>query len=223
MRQTLLFDCDGVLYPLSELPTKNLVEAMKETSRCDLGLSGDEQRLISKQTRENNQLGMFNYINAMCAYKNYNFDEFCERMATRVDYSKIRENRQLYLAIKQAALQYNVGILTNNSRAHTEAVIRQVFGCDAKLLETENISLFDVKKTEKNGIFLRKQSAGLKLICDRYGYEPAYTTLFDDAVENVVAAQKIGMNGVLIDKDNHLQKALRLFLQPPKIRGKYYE
>ena len=72
-KKTLLFDCDGVLYPLYQLPTQKIVLAMKETYRQDLGLSGDEQQKISEETRQNNRLGMFNYIKAMCKYKNYDY------------------------------------------------------------------------------------------------------------------------------------------------------
>ena len=223
MKPTLLFDCDGVLYPLSELPTRNIVTAMKETARTDLHLSGEEQKLISAQTISEKKLGMFNYIHAMCAYKNYDFDTFCRQMVERTDYSRINANLQLYNLLKQAAKQYHVGILTNNSRAHVEAVAQRVFKADASQLRNAGIEILDVTRTEKDGIFWRKQKEGLELICRKYGYIPAQTTLFDDAPDNLTAAREIGMNGVLINAENSLPQALKSYILPSRTKGKTYE
>ena len=62
MIKNILLDCDGVLYPLEELSTKEIVETMKHVYRNDVGLAPDEQRAISEKTIKENHLGMFNYI-----------------------------------------------------------------------------------------------------------------------------------------------------------------
>lgn len=219
-RQTLLFDCDGVLYPLSQLPTQDIVAAMKETYRQDLGLSGAEQQKISAETRQTNRLGMFNYIKAMCEYKKYNFEQFCAQMAERINYSNIGYNRGLTQMIFQASKHYNVGILTNNCRAHLAKVFEHAFGKSLEETEANGVKIFDITATEENGVFWRKQPEGLALICRRNGYQPAQTTLFDDAPANIESAHQIGMQGVLINEQMSLQKALMPFL---KIRDKSFE
>lgn len=211
--RTLLFDCDGVLYPLTQLPIQNIVLAMKETYRQDLGLSGEEQQKISEETRQTNHLGMFNYIKAICEYKNYDFEKFCMQMAERIDYSNITYNRNLTQMIFRVAKYYNVGILTNNSRAHLAKVLKHALGKSLEETEANGVRVFDITTTEENGIFWRKQPEGLALICQRNGYQPVQTTLFDDTPSNVGAAREIGMYGVLIGKQMSLQKALLPFLK----------
>ena len=219
-RQTLLFDCDGVLYPLTQLSTQDIVTAMKETYRQDLGLSGAEQQKISAETRQANRLGMFNYIKAMCEYKNYDFEQFCSQMAERIDYGNIAYNRNLARVIFHVAKHYNIGILTNNSRAHVAKVFEHAFGKSLEETEANGVKIFDITATEENGVFWRKQPEGLALICRRNGYQPAQTTLFDDAPANIESAHQIGMQGVLINEQMSLQKALMPFL---KIRDKSFE
>ena len=50
MIKNILLDCDGVLYPLEELSTKEIVETMKHVYRNNVGLAPDEQRAISEKT-----------------------------------------------------------------------------------------------------------------------------------------------------------------------------
>lgn len=219
-RQTLLFDCDGVLYPLTQLSTQDIVTAMKETYRQDLGLSGAEQQKISAETRQANRLGMFNYIKAMCEYKNYDFKQFCSQMAERIDYGNIAYNRNLVRVIFHVAKHYNIGILTNNSRAHVAKVFEHALGKSLEETEANGVRIFDITATAENGVFWCKQPEGLLLICQRNGYEPAQTTLFDDAPANIESAHQVGMQGVLINEQMSLQKALMPFL---KIRDKSFE
>lgn len=210
-KKTLLFDCDGVLYPLYQLPTQKIVSAMKETYRQDLGLSGEEQQKISEETRQNNRLGMFNYIKAMCEYKNYDYDSFCAQMAERIDYSNIEYNPYIAQTIPHLAALYNVGILTNNSRAYLAKVVERVMAQPLEKLEASGVKIFDITATEENGVFWRKQPKGLALVCRRNGYQPAQAYLFDDAPANIDAAKEVGMHGILIDNDTNLEKALMLF------------
>ena len=102
-KQALILDCDGVLYPISQISLAEFVDAMKQTYREELKIDGKTQALISEQTIAQNRLGMFNYIKAMCDYADYNFDEFCLKMQSRVDYDKITPDYGLYKQLLNTA------------------------------------------------------------------------------------------------------------------------
>ena len=132
-------------------------------------------------------------------------------MAERIDYSNIEYNPYIAQTIPHLAALYNVGILTNNSRAHLAKVVERVMAQPLEKLEASGVKIFDITATEENGVFWRKQPEGLALVCRLNGYQPAQTYLFDDAPANIDAAKEVGMHGILIDNDTNIEKALMLF------------
>ena len=138
-KQTLILDCDGVLYPITQISLAEFVDAMKQTYREELKIDGKTQAQISEKTISEKRLGMFNYIKAMCDYADYNFDEFCLKMQDRVDYDKITPDYGLYNQLLNTAKDRQVVILTNNHVAHLDKVLQKRFGKNLFEVEADGI------------------------------------------------------------------------------------
>ncbi len=207
--KTLLVDCDGVLYPFSQLSLKDFVSAMKETYRHDVKISGRVQAKISKETITQNKLGMFNYIKAICDEVGYDFDTFCRQMFTRVDYGKITRDDALYKSLVRTANSQQVVVLTNNHFYHLNNVLQHRFGKSVFDFENDGIRCYDITASEKNGVFYPKQNPeALAAFAQKIGVSVYECILLDDMQRNIDAARKIGMSGVLIDEKFTLKQYL---------------
>lgn len=224
MIKNILLDCDGVLYPLNELATKDIVDAMKFVYRNEVGLTPEEQKFVSEKTITENHLGMFNYINEICRYKHYSFDEFCASVADKTDYGNINSNKNLWTSLQNATAKYNVSIFTNNSRPHLEKVLNRVFAIGVSDLEKSGISVYDIKATEKDGYFLPKQDKnGFSSFLKKLNLNANETLLFDDAPINIKRAHEAGMHAILITPENPLSKELNKLTGKVIRSGKTYE
>lgn len=223
--KTILIDCDGVLYPLSELSTAEIVDAAKQTYREDLKLTGAEQQMISEQSIAEGHLGLFNYLKAICEHKNYDFNRFCTNMAERIDYSRIQPNKSLWLKLQSLTSQYNVAIASNNSRAHIGKVTERLFGKNADDMEKSGIKIFDITDMrDREGWFLPKRVPNaLKFLAAQNNYSLPETILFDDTSNNIKTARQIGMYATLITAKNTLENNLQTFVRKPFNRGRAYE
>lgn len=208
-KKTLIIDCDGVLYPSSQISLQDFVSAMKETYRQDLGVSGEIQSQVSAETTAQKKLGMFNYIKAMCEKTGYSFEQYCQKMFDRVDYEKIQQDKALLQLLLVASQRDEVTILTNNHYAHLDKVLRHRF--DKSLFEMEDLGIkcYDITSSEQNGVFYPKQDPkGLLLFLQRLDRRPENCVLIDDSPRNIKTAQSIGMRGVLIDEEYPLSAYL---------------
>lgn len=213
-KKNLIFDCDGVLYPLPVLPIQNIIEPMIDLFRRKLKISGEEQIYISNKTVNEKHLGMFNYIKEMCAFKNYDFRTFCRQLADQIDYSGIQKNQVLWEKLEQLSQQNQLYILSNNCREHIEKVVQNLFAKNLGDLEAIGMKIYDITCSERDGYFHPKQSPlGLEYFLQNIQAKPEDCTLFDDAIINIEAAQKIGMRGVLVD----YQKGVTNYLAPAKL------
>lgn len=209
-KQALILDCDGVLYPISQIPLAEFVDAMKQTYREELKLDGKTQALISEQTIAKNRLGMFNYIKAMCDYADYNFDEFCLKMQSRIDYDKITPDYGLYKQLLNTAKDKQVLILTNNHMAHLDKVLQKRFGKTVFEVESDGIDCFDIKTMERNGVFYPKQNPqALQNFAAKINQLPENCTLVDDTEKNLISAKQAGMKAVLINEKFTLRQYLQ--------------
>lgn len=209
MPKTLLIDCDGVLYPFSQLPIGSLVSAIKETYRYDVKIDGSTQAKISEETIAKNQLGMFNYIKALCQHANYDFDMFCKKMFEKIDYGNITRDDGLYQALARRAKVQPLVILTNNHIQHLNNVLRQRFGKSVADFEKAGIRCYDITSSEQNGVFYPKRNPqSLILLAEKIGVSVYDCIMLDDTPHNIEAAKSTGMPGILIDKKFTLKKYL---------------
>lgn len=223
--KNIIMDCDGVLYPLSELPTLRIISAAKETYREDLGITGEEQAGISEQTIHDGRLGLFNYIKALCEYKNFNFNKFCDNMAERIDYGNIRPNMSLWKKLQSLSNQYNLAILSNNSRPHIEKVTQRLFSKSISEMEDAGIKIFDITSLKGfDGWFRpKREPCSLNIFLKNNGYNPSESILFDDTMQNITAAHRAGMRATLITENNTLENNLQSFIRMPYVRGNTHE
>lgn len=209
-KQALILDCDGVLYPISQISLAEFVDAMKQTYREELKIDGKTQALISEQTIAKNRLGMFNYIKAMCDYADYNFDEFCLKMQSRIDYDKITPDYGLYKQLLGTVKDKQVVILTNNHMAHLDKVLQKRFGKTVFEVEDDGIECFDIKTMERNGVFYPKQNPqALANFAAKINQLPENCTLVDDTEKNLISAKQAGMKAVLINEKFTLRQYLQ--------------
>lgn len=218
-------DCDGVLYPLHELSTIRIISAAKKTYREDLGITGEEQAAISEQTIHDGKLGLFNYLKALCEYKNYDFNEFCDSMVERIDYSTIRQNMALWEELQALSFKYNLSVLSNNCKSHIEKVTQRLFSKSISEMEDNGIKIFDITTLKgPDGWFSpKREPCSLDIFLQNNKYEPRESILFDDTMQNIEAARHIGMHATLITPNNTLESNLRPFIRKPCIKGNIYE
>ena len=208
-KSTIILDCDGVLYPNSELTFDDFVKAMKTAFHQDVKLSSDLQKQISEDTIAKKHLGMFNYIKAVCEHTGYGFGRFCEKMQSYVDYSKISQDMQLFGLLSAAARDNEIVILTNNHISHLDKVLRHRFNKTVFDMENAGIKCFDIQSMERNGVFYPKQDdKALAMFAAKIGRRPQDCTLVDDTEKNVDAARRNGMHTVFINENFTLQQYL---------------
>lgn len=214
-----------MLYPLSELSTFNIISAAKKTYREDLQIDGEEQAGIAEQTIHDGRLGLFNYLKAICEYKRYDFNLFCKNMVERTDYSRIKPNAGLWNKLQMLSSQYNLAVLSNNSRPHIEKVLQKLFSKSIYEVEDAGLKIFDITATRgQDGWFNPKRVlCSLEIFAHKNGYEPRETILFDDAMQNITAAHRAGMRATLITPENTLENNLQPFIKKPFAKEKIYE
>ena len=213
-KQTLILDCDGVLYPISQLATADIVSAMKETLDS-LSVAPQVVEEVSAQTKGS---GMFNYIHQLCKVAKVDFADFCTSMQSKIDYSKNTRYESLLKKINQTKKDYDVVILTNNHQAHLNQVLELRFG---KNINNLGIPCYSIEDLEKSGKFYPKQSQlGLKIFCNKLGKHPSECVLVDDTQRNLDSASSIGMQGVLITENLSLSKYLNQLKNAQNTSGK---
>lgn len=175
-RETLIIDCDGVLYPKEDLQLHEFVDAMKEVAK-ENNVSEETFERISKETKEKSP-GIFNFIHAICDKDEEKHQDFIHKMAEKVDYSRIKRDDNLLNLIKKTQKDYDVVIFTNNTRPHLEKVFEKRFG---KTVAETGLECYDISHTKYNDIFHPKQSQlGMKLFSQKIGKNAHECTLVDD-------------------------------------------
>ena len=112
-KKTLVIDCDGVLYPLSAIPTKKFLQAFRE-SIFHLGITTEQYEQASILTKSKKALGLFNFAKEICSDYSVDFDLLCKEFISRLDYSAISKDEELWTLLERAKKQYNLAIYTNN-------------------------------------------------------------------------------------------------------------
>ncbi len=209
MRKMLVLDCDGVIYPLSDIPHSEFLGALY-TSLESMGISKECFKEAMNQSRAAAAYGIFNFALQVCKNTGASFDEFCRRFVGNIDYSHIQPNPQLFELLNQVREKYDMVILTNNHILHLNKILDIVFSRN-----TENIGFdcFDITSTAKDGVFHPKKSEkGLLMIAERLGLEPAQCVLVDDDTTNCNRAREIGMEAVQPGENLTLEQYLRSLL-----------
>ncbi len=210
-KQTLIVDCDGVLYPKEDLQLQEFVSAMNETI-LELGISKESYEKISSETKERKP-GMYNFVYALCNLSDEKYEAFCQKMTEKVDYSRLKRDESLFELLKATNehKDFEVVILTNNTRPHLEKVFDKLFDRSVEEFEYESgVMCYDIADMKKGDAFYPKQSQiGLKLFSQKISKNPQECILVDDTPRNIDAAKNVGMGAVLINSELTLHKYLK--------------
>ncbi|MBP5215601.1 MAG: hypothetical protein J6039_03480 [Alphaproteobacteria bacterium] len=214
MTKNLIIDCDGVLYPLSDITVNDFVSAMKSVYREELHLSGEKQTEISEKTIKEGHLGLFNYIREICYACDYDFHKFCAQMCERIDYEKIAPNKKMLNTLTALAADNRVFIWTNNCREHLAKVYDRLFALTEDELANRGIKSFDISSMEHEGYFYPKQSEeGFGMFLHKISARPEECVLFDDTERNIDIARKNDVEGILISENKTLIKAVKPYIK----------
>ena len=206
MRKTLVLDCDGVIYPISDIPNEVFIRAFNDAIYA-LGISEEQYREASVRAKARKALGLFNFAREICQDFGVSFDKFCDEFVARLDYSPLKPDPELLALIYKVQEHYNLAVYTNNHIKHLDKVLKAKFDKNS-----HNIGFvcYDITSTYFNNIFHPKKSdLGLRMVAEKLGQEPENCILIDDAEVNCDKARSIGMGAVLITENYTLKDYLR--------------
>lgn len=210
-KKTLIIDCDGVLYPISNIPTADIVSAVEVVAK-EFNISEEKYKQTSEKTKREKAPGLVNFVYNLCNKDDEKVKAFNKRMTEVIDYSKIKRDDNLFQLLQKTKENYNVVILTNNTRPHLEKVLEKRF--DKNIVEF-GIDCYDISSQKYKDKFYPKQSElGMKLFTKKLGLKPQECILVEDTKRNLEVAAEVGIEGVLITEDYTLSKYL-LSLQNP--------
>ena len=209
--KTLIIDCDGVLYPESQFPLYYIIKAIENLSKSYYNISKEEYNKISKETKERNEQGLFNFVLNLC-HKNMDlYNNFCKKLADSMDYSNIKRNDELYNLLIKASKKYEICILTNNYLYHLDKVYKQLFG---KTLQEFPFPSYDIGFTFKDGCFHPKQTKeGLINFMQKINKDKKDCIVIDDSKRNIQRCIEIGIQYEYINKDNNIINVLNKLIK----------
>lgn len=198
MKKTIILDCDGVLYPLSQLSTRDIINAVGHVIshwRIDEKRAAD----ISKTCKENGWLGYFNYTYFLMGRQNMAFRVFCKDVVDTIDYSQIKPNPELLQVLKELSKKADLVVCSNNVQIHIDMVFWQLF---RSIPDSLGIKSYDIVSTLHGDVFYPKQSEqGLLMFCERLGKKPEECILIDDSPHNIDRAKQIGMSSIHVTQN----------------------
>jgi len=215
-KPVLVIDCDGVVYPTSELDLHSGIIAGFDKTIRDVGITPQQEYRASANAREKNHKGLFNFALFLCAEGGISFDKFTNIMLHNTDYTKITHDKKLKEELKKASKTHKVIIYSNNYSKHIKHVLDRKIG---KEWRDMGIDIFSIEDSYKGDKFNPKPSMiGYKIMADKFGVNLKNTYMVDDAPRNLDTARALGMNPVLISENNTfscLSKFLQTINHPP--------
>lgn len=209
MRKMLVLDCDGVLYPLSDIPHSEFIDALR-FALDSMGISRESFRKAMAESKAKGVHGIFNFALQVCRETNSSFEEFCRRFVGSINYSNIRPNPELYELLQKVGEKYDLSVFTNNHISHLNKILNILFSCNA---DNIGFKCFDITSTYKDGLFHPKKSErGLLMIAERLGLPASACILVDDDPANCNRAREVGMEAVQPGENLSLEQYLRSLL-----------
>ena len=205
MRKLLILDCDGVLYPASNISHNDFVFAFNKTQEYykDKNFKIEESDLKSAAQ-------FWNAIYKKCLEKECAFDEFCKQMIANINYKKIRKSVVLLSLLKATRKKFDIAVLSDNHHYHLEQILKHRFNLGINDFKSIGIDCYDITSTEKDGKFFPKcDEKALKNFIKKQGRDISDCIFIDNSHANIMAGKKIGMTSIYIYRKRSLQKCLR--------------
>ena len=204
--KTLIIDCDGVLYPESQLPIYVLVAAIKKEALSN-NISLEEYNKISKETKKRGEDGLFNFILNLCGKNMDLFNKFCINVFNSINYNKIKRDDELLELLIKTREKYEICIFTNNHKIHLDKVYMKLFGKTVKDLPFPS---YDISFTFKDGIFHPKQSPyGFINFIQKINKKINECIVCDDSKRNINRCIENNIAYEHITEDNTLKMVLK--------------
>ena len=204
--ETLIIDCDGVLYPESQLPIYVLIKAVEKQAYAQ-NISKEEYKKKSKETKEKGEQGLFNFVLNLCNKNMDLYNEFCKKVVNSMNYDHIKRNDELFNLLIQTSKKYDICILTNNYKYHLDKVYKQLFG---KSLDEFPFPSYDITFTFKDGCFHPKQSKeGFPNFMEKINKEKKNCIVIDDSYMNIERCIELGIKYEYITNENTLSDVLK--------------
>lgn len=222
-KKLVILDCDGVLYPTTQLTMQEMVEAFKKT-RHQMGISDEAVTIASEQAKKSGHLGIFNFIRHICKHVQLPEEIFYKRCVQNINYSRITPAPKLLKAIREFSDDFPVCVLTNNHAYHLAEILDRRFGPYEKNFIIPNfekhkhmtygnnpIPCYDITSTANdNGWYQPKQSKkGLLRFLKTRGIQPQNAVLLDDTPYLIELAQTKGLRAKLVSAAHPLKERLK--------------
>lgn len=222
-KKLVIIDCDGVLYPTTQLSGAEMKTAFNKTRR-QLGISDEHCIKASQQAKNAKHLGIFNFILHICRHVGLPEEVFYRRCFQNIDYSRITPATDLLKSIRAFADEFPVCVLTNNHAYHLAEILDRRFGPYEKnfiipnyekrkrmVYGTNPIPCYDITSTANdNGWYQPKQSKkGFKRFLEKQGVLPHNAILLDDTPRIVDNALQKGLRAKLVCATHTLESRLR--------------
>lgn len=222
-QKLVILDCDGVLYPTSQLTMQEMVEAFKKTCR-QLDIPDDSCKIAGTKAKKKGHLGIFNYILHICRQIDLPEEVFFKRCIQNIDYSRLTPAPEMLKTIREFANDFPVCVLTNNHALHLAEVLDARFGSYEKNFIIPNyekrkrapygnnpIPCYDITSTaNEGGWYQPKQSEkGFKRFLRARGVLPQNAVLLDDTPKIIDIARKNGMRAKLVSAAHPLEARLK--------------
>ena len=205
MRKLLILDCDGVLYPASNLSHADFICAFNKAREKYKG-----KRLYVAEENLKNAADFWNEIRKMCDISNCSFDDFCKMMIDNINYKKIRKSRVLLSLLNTTKEKFDIAVLSDNHYYHLEQILSHRFNLGIKDFSAMGIDCFDITSSECNGRFFPKcNEVALSNFLKKQKRKAKDCIFVDNNKSNISAGRSIGMKSIYICRKRSLQNYLR--------------
>lgn len=201
----IILDCDGVLYPQTQLSMNHIQKAVAQACQ-EYGFSPELLQRASFDAKSQGHQGLFNYLVHICRLGNIKQEKLLTTLFNHIDYSLIQPNPQLLKQIRAVSKHIPVCVLTNNHKMHLERVFHRLFGLTTG---ESGVPCFDITSMYNGTYYLAKQTKeGLSVFCAKQNVQPYAACIYDDTPKIIESAVRIGMQARLVTRKAPLQAHL---------------
>ncbi len=202
--RNFLIDLDGVHYSTSYVSEPSILTAALSTLK-KLNFPMEAEQALIEESKTCKNYDLYHPFEEIADGDDNMMNVFNHEIVKITDYSKIPQNPTLFAAIKRLQLKYNVIIITDNSKPHTQEVFKALWGKD---IEESAIDIYSIEDAKMGKYYLAKREGGLELFCKTRAIDPAECFFIDDNIANIKAANALGMKTLHFNEDMDIVNVL---------------
>jgi len=198
-KKLIIIDCDGVLYPVSELDVNTVSKAIFYSACRDFNIltNAFDFEEISEQPN------YYTFIDNLARQYGIKTDVFMSKMMEYIDYSGIKpDNNGVLQKIKDLSDKYKFCVCSNNHLTHINNVLKAKFNIYADQMPCE---IFDTQYANIDGVFYAKQSyVFISKLEKHFGINAKNFLWIDDTPNVIDTVKSVGCDGILVTNENRL-------------------